>query len=307
MSDVFLSYASEDQQRIGPLVRALGAAGLEVFWDRSIGAGEAWRTVLEAEIGRCGCVLAIWSGHSLRSRWVLEEADEGQRAGKLLCALIDDVRPPMGFRGEQAVDLRGWDGASHSPPFATLLAAVRKRLRRPAQPPAGKKPAATQPILEDLLKHGFQQMPGPPGLAFVVHKATMGGLVSRVVAARSRWAGATQILRLRGTAMPFSRTGPRVCSATMVWGFWFLWRAAPARHSLTAFSPSDPGSSVEAGSRPMCTTSTSGNTDAPSRCWAQCRRRTRSSGDAAVTGLAVGSWMMDGRHRWAALCAPRSC
>jgi len=183
LSDVFLSYASEDQQRIGPLVRALGAAGLEVFWDRSIGAGEAWRTVLEAEIGRCGCVLAIWSGHSVRSRWVLEEADEGQRAGKLLCALIDDVRPPMGFRGEQAVDLRGWDGASHSPPFATLLAAVRKRLRRPAQPPAGKKPAATQPILEDLLKQGFQQMPGPPGLAFVVHKATMGGLVPRVVAA----------------------------------------------------------------------------------------------------------------------------
>jgi hypothetical protein len=183
MSDVFLSYASEDQQRVGPLVRALGAAGLDVFWDRSIRPGEDWRITLEREINQAGCVLAIWSVNSVRSRWVCEEAEAGQRASKLLCALIDHVDAPLGFRSEQAVDLRDWDGASHSPPFATLLAAVRKMIGRAAQPPTPKQPPATQPLLEDLRSQGFKQIPGPPGFVFVVQKSTMGGLIPRFVAA----------------------------------------------------------------------------------------------------------------------------
>jgi hypothetical protein len=37
MADIFLSYAREDQSRVGPLVRALEGQGWSVFWDRRTG------------------------------------------------------------------------------------------------------------------------------------------------------------------------------------------------------------------------------------------------------------------------------
>ena len=48
MSDVFISYKTEDRRRIEPLVRALEADGNSVWWDQHIGAGEA---VLAARSG----------------------------------------------------------------------------------------------------------------------------------------------------------------------------------------------------------------------------------------------------------------
>ena len=43
MSDIFVSYASEDRERIMPLVRVLEKSGWSVFWDRTIPAGKTWR------------------------------------------------------------------------------------------------------------------------------------------------------------------------------------------------------------------------------------------------------------------------
>ena len=48
MADVFLSYASEDRTRIEPLVRALEAGGLTVWWDRHIGMGLQFDRVMRA-------------------------------------------------------------------------------------------------------------------------------------------------------------------------------------------------------------------------------------------------------------------
>ena len=39
MSDVFVSYKAEDRGRIAPLVQALEADGLSVWWDTQIAAG----------------------------------------------------------------------------------------------------------------------------------------------------------------------------------------------------------------------------------------------------------------------------
>ncbi len=36
MADIFLSYASEDRERVIPLVEALQADGFSVWWDRNI-------------------------------------------------------------------------------------------------------------------------------------------------------------------------------------------------------------------------------------------------------------------------------
>ncbi len=43
MNDIFLSYASEDRERLRPLIAALGAEGWSVFWDRTIPTGKSWR------------------------------------------------------------------------------------------------------------------------------------------------------------------------------------------------------------------------------------------------------------------------
>ncbi len=46
MADVFLSYASQDRERIVPLVKALEADGLSVWWDRDIQVSNSHRTTL---------------------------------------------------------------------------------------------------------------------------------------------------------------------------------------------------------------------------------------------------------------------
>ena len=40
MSDVFVSYKAEDRKRVQPLVAALQANGLSVWWDAQIGGGD---------------------------------------------------------------------------------------------------------------------------------------------------------------------------------------------------------------------------------------------------------------------------
>ena len=52
MSDVFISYANQDRDRIGPLVRALEARGWTVFWDLNLMPGETWRKEDHQRTGR---------------------------------------------------------------------------------------------------------------------------------------------------------------------------------------------------------------------------------------------------------------
>ncbi len=40
MADIFVSYATEDHERVRPLVEALEANGFEVWWARNILGGE---------------------------------------------------------------------------------------------------------------------------------------------------------------------------------------------------------------------------------------------------------------------------
>jgi len=120
MSDVFLSYASEDYERVMPLVRALEATGLSVFWDRTIPTGKTWRQVIANEIRTARSIVVVWSKKSVTSDWVQEEAEEGKRRHTLFPVLIDKVLPPFGFGSLQAADLVRWEGSSNSRAFRQL-------------------------------------------------------------------------------------------------------------------------------------------------------------------------------------------
>ena len=104
---VFVSYATEDRERVAPVVRALQARGMEVFWDRgSVLPGQRWDDVVADALDQADVVVAFWSHAAFASEAVRVEAEEGMRRGVLLPVLLDDARSPVSFRGLQAADLR---------------------------------------------------------------------------------------------------------------------------------------------------------------------------------------------------------
>ena len=46
MTDIFISYANEDQSRVEQLANALEDQGWSVFWDFTIPVGKTWRQVI---------------------------------------------------------------------------------------------------------------------------------------------------------------------------------------------------------------------------------------------------------------------
>jgi TolB-like protein/Flp pilus assembly protein TadD len=105
MADVFISYATEDRERAKPIVEVIEKAGFSVWWDRRIGLGSSFDREIERELDSAGCVIVIWSAHSVDSDWVRSEAQEGLDRGVLVPLLIDDVKAPLAFRRAQTAIL----------------------------------------------------------------------------------------------------------------------------------------------------------------------------------------------------------
>jgi hypothetical protein len=121
MSDIFISYASEERDRVLPLVKALEKTGWSVFWDRSIPAGRTWRRIIGSEIQVCRSVVVVWTEKSITSEWVHEEAEVGKRRRILIPVLLDNVEPPFGFGTIQAANLAAWHEDDSSPIFTRLV------------------------------------------------------------------------------------------------------------------------------------------------------------------------------------------
>lgn len=129
MSDVFISYAREDQARAKILAGALEDHGISVWWDPNTPLGKDFYQVLEEELNKAKCVIVLWSKMSVRSEWVKDEAAEGKRQNKLVPAKIEDVKAPLGFRGIQTADIIDWDGKTSHQEFQKLLEAVSNILQ----------------------------------------------------------------------------------------------------------------------------------------------------------------------------------
>jgi serine/threonine-protein kinase len=127
MSDVFVSYKAEDRTRVRPLVAALEADGLTVWWDAQIQGGAAWRQSIQNELERAGCVVVVWSKRSIgpEGEFVHDEASLARKRGVYLPVRIDAVEPPLGFGQTQALALIGWKGERSDPRYQALLAAAR--------------------------------------------------------------------------------------------------------------------------------------------------------------------------------------
>lgn len=128
MSDIFLSYKSEDQAKAQIIAEALERNGYSVWWDRVIPPGRTFDEVIEEELDAAKCVVALWSKESVKSEWVRTEASEGKIRKFLIPVLIEDVTPPLAFRLIEAAKLINWDGTVPNPEFDLLLGSVSRML-----------------------------------------------------------------------------------------------------------------------------------------------------------------------------------
>ena len=124
MADVFLSYSSDDRERIRPIARALEKNGLTVWWDRDIQAGTAYDREIESAIAAAKCVVVIWSRHSIESEYVRSEVDDAANRNILVPVLIEDVQPPLAHRRRQAAILKDWSGETEGE-FEKLIQGIR--------------------------------------------------------------------------------------------------------------------------------------------------------------------------------------
>ena len=127
MSDVFVSYKAEDRARVLPLVEALEADGLSVWWDAHLGGGDEWRDSIQQHLDEAKCVIVIWSRRSIgpEGHFVRDEATRAQRRHAYLPVRIDKVDPPLGFGEPQAIPLSSWKGDRSDPRYQAVLAAAR--------------------------------------------------------------------------------------------------------------------------------------------------------------------------------------
>ncbi len=141
MADIFISYAREDETRVQHLAHCLEEQGWSVFWDRRIPAGQTWRSYIGHALSEASCVIVAWTHHSIASRWVIEEADEGLQRGILVPVLFEAVKPPLGFGPIQAADLTDWHPGSFSPRFEQFIQDIKAVLgATPTTPRGGQKP-----------------------------------------------------------------------------------------------------------------------------------------------------------------------
>lgn len=129
MADVFISYASEDRDRVRPLAEALSSRGLSVWWDRALVAGDDYARVIERELTLAKAVIVAWTHASVESAFVRDEARLALEQGRLVPVTLDrGVKFPLGFGSFHAEDLSSWNGASDAPQVRLIEETVRARL-----------------------------------------------------------------------------------------------------------------------------------------------------------------------------------
>jgi formylglycine-generating enzyme required for sulfatase activity len=131
MTDIFISYANEDIDRVEPLAKALESQGWSVFWDRKIPPGKTWDDIIEEAIEAAKCIIVVWTKESVNSGWVRAEAQEGLDRGILVPVKFGDVKIPLRFRPVQAANFIGWEENTSNTGFKNLWDAITDILGSP--------------------------------------------------------------------------------------------------------------------------------------------------------------------------------
>lgn len=124
MTDIFLSYARQDRERVRAVATALQAEGWDVWMDPS----EPNPDSVEATDGKleaAGAVLVVWSFNARYADHVRSEAATGLYRNRLVQVRLDGVSPPRPFDQVEALDLAAWAGQRDGPDWERVVSAVR--------------------------------------------------------------------------------------------------------------------------------------------------------------------------------------
>jgi formylglycine-generating enzyme required for sulfatase activity len=114
VADVFISYKREERQAVERLAQELRRLGLDIWFDASLNAGEAFSDEIDREAHAAKAILVCWSPTARESQWVKSEALIGFEQRKLAACYVagpDGFYPPTPFNSIHAEDLRAWVGA----------------------------------------------------------------------------------------------------------------------------------------------------------------------------------------------------
>jgi adenylate cyclase len=126
LARIFLSYARDDVEPARQLADCISQAGHDVWWDRHLHGGSRFATEIDRALKDAEVVVVLWSKTSVESAWVQDEAAEGRDSGRLVPVTLGAVKPPLGFRQYQTIDLGSWNGSSLPHGVEKLLDAIRR-------------------------------------------------------------------------------------------------------------------------------------------------------------------------------------
>jgi hypothetical protein len=130
MADIFISYSKPDRDLTLKLAAYLQSEGWSVWWDKSLGAGDAYRDEIMKQLAVARAVITIWSKNSIQSDWVRAESGRAKADGKLIPVKTADVTYP---------DIPLPFGEMHTENFGAtelIRAAVVAQLSKPTVPPS---------------------------------------------------------------------------------------------------------------------------------------------------------------------------
>jgi actin-like ATPase involved in cell morphogenesis len=154
MADIFLSYARKDEPRARLLAAALESRGWSVWWDLRIPHGKDFNAYIQQQLDDARCIVVLWSKASVTSQFVRDEATEGLN-GRLVPALIEAVKQPLGFRQLHAADLTDWDNRPAHEEFDRLISSIAAVV-----PPSSAAP----PVQLRSVSSTFKPVPNESGV-----------------------------------------------------------------------------------------------------------------------------------------------
>jgi TolB-like protein/Tfp pilus assembly protein PilF len=126
LPDIFLSYSRQDQAVARRFAEGFQRAGLTVWWDATLEAGEAYDEVTERALKEAGAVVVLWSKTSVSSRWVRAEATLADRLKTLVPVMIEACERPIMFELTQTADLSHWNGDESDAAWHAYLAGLQR-------------------------------------------------------------------------------------------------------------------------------------------------------------------------------------
>jgi hypothetical protein len=188
MSDIFISYKREEQDKARQLANALEKMGWSVWWDPKLRAGEYFDDVIEKALQEARCVIVLWSELSVQSRYVKDEASYALSSAKLVPVAIEGVELPFRFKGVHTPQLIDWDGSEQFPAFQNLIDDISAILGQPAtvakpkqQPSGGPSEEERIPSVADVPEQKAVGQPQGPGSSRWIAVATVGVITSAIL------------------------------------------------------------------------------------------------------------------------------